>query len=456
MKKISKRALSIVLAILMILIIPVKLFTVPASASGYATGDIITFGSYPQSKVTDTALISALNASTPDTDNNVTYAGEKYKMVYFTQYTPYYATAAPDADHSYQDDNGYYVNTVYWFKFEPIQWRVLSNTNGELFVMADKILDSRAYTQALTPVTWETSDLRAWLNNDFYNAAFTANEKVRIETSLVVNDDHPVYGTEGGNNTNDKLYLLSYNEAINTAYGFNSSYSKNDTARQAQGTDFSKSSGLFIYTASPCTGNSGWWLRSPGNGTEYAASGNGYGNIYNFFYAMKAYVGVRPVFKLSPEAVTLQPAAGSSCVIDNQRGYIYGLQAGLTKTIFESKYVTLTGDAKLVYTPDTENIGTGTRVDLIDNNTNAVVESYQIIIFGDVNGDGNIDSIDAGVIVDVENYLVTWDKTADASLYFAGDVNGDGNVDSIDAGVVVDIQNYNANIDQATGHSAPG
>ena len=454
MKKLFKRAFCMVMAVLMaILVIQAKHFAVTASASSYVTGDIITYGSYPQTNVTDSALITNLNACTPDADNNATNAGEKYKKVYFTQYTPYYATAAPDADHSYQDDNGYYTETVYWFKYEPIQWRVLSNTNGELFVMAEKILDSRAYTQALTPVTWETSDLRAWLNNNFYDTAFTADEKVRIETSLVVNDDHPVYHTEGGNDTNDKVYLLSYNEAINTAYGFNSSYSKADTARQAQGTDFAKSSGIFVYTASPCTGNSGWWLRSPGNGSEYAASGNGYGNIYNFFYAMKAYVGVRPVMKLSPEPISLKPTAASTCVIDKQRGYIYGLQAGLTKTIFESKYVSLTGEAKLVYTPDTENLGTGTKVDLVDNATNSVLESYKIIIFGDVNGDSNIDSIDAGLIVDVENYLVVWDKTADAALYFAGDVNGDGNSDTIDAGVAVDVQNYLMSIDQATGLS---
>jgi len=148
MKKIFKSALSIVFAIIMVVtLLPLHLFATAASAATYKTGDIIAFGSYPQTKVTSSTTITALNKLTRDSKGDVTYNGSKYRRVYFTQYTPYYADLDPTADNSFQDDNGYFIKTVYWFKFEPVHWRVLSNSNGELFVMAIKILDSKTYNQ---------------------------------------------------------------------------------------------------------------------------------------------------------------------------------------------------------------------------------------------------------------------------------------------------------------------
>jgi hypothetical protein len=267
MKQISKRLLGAFLAIIMVVsMVPnsIKASATNASTqSAITTGSIITYGSYPQTKVTSSSLISALNAQTLQAGNTVIYGGSKYKRIYFTQYTDYWGGTTTDPGNTYQDDNGYYINTAYWFKYEPLQWRVLSNTNGELFVMADKILDSRAYNQVDTNVTWETCTMRSWLNNDFYNTAFNSSEQARIETSTVVNANNPWYGTSGGNNTNDKLFLLSYGESMNPAYGFSSS-TGSDTAREAQGTDYSRSQGLYVYSGSSYDENSHWWLRSPG------------------------------------------------------------------------------------------------------------------------------------------------------------------------------------------------
>jgi len=305
MKKISKRIFSAILAMVMLVsMLPNSVFKASATAavaqSEYITGDIINFGTYPQTKVTDTSLIASLNAQPLQGDSTTTYCGSTYKRVYFTQYTPYDTSYVPSASSSYQDDNGYYINTVYWFKFEPIQWRVLSNTNGELFVMAEKILDSKAYNQMNTNVTWETCSMRSWLNNDFYNTAFSSTEKSEINTSTVVNADNPWNGTEGGNNTNDKLYLLSYADTVYTAYGFSSYYNTCDAARQAQGTDFSKSSGLYVLNSNPYWGNSHWWLRTPGS-TQYSACGVDFdGSVYDYYYYVNSpCVGVRPALKLN-------------------------------------------------------------------------------------------------------------------------------------------------------------
>ncbi|MEI6580529.1 MAG: DUF6273 domain-containing protein, partial [Eubacteriales bacterium] len=325
MKRYAKRLLSFILALAMTATI-IPSFALKSSAvSALTTGDIITYGSYPQTKVTDASLITALNACTLSADNTVTYSGTKYKRVYFTQYTPYYTTVTPDAANSYQDENGYYINTVYWFKYEPIQWRVLSNTNGELLVMAEKILDSKAYNQVQTNVTWETCSLRSWLNNDFYNSAFNSFERSRIKMSAVVNADNPQYGTEGGNNTSDKLILLSYADTINTAYGFSSSFSTYDTARQAQGTDFSKSNGLFVSREGLSLGNSHWWLRTPGVDSDYACGVYGYGIVDYYDYVNSTSIGIRPAFKISLTSDIFTSKAGSGCVIDYFKGFVYGI-----------------------------------------------------------------------------------------------------------------------------------
>ena len=112
-------------------------------------------------------------------------------------------------------------------------------------------------------------------------------------------------------------------------------------------------------------------------------------------------------------------------------------------------YVNIASGYELSYISTQSGFGTGTVVNV--TNTGTTVESYTIIIFGDVNGDGNIDSIDAGKIVDFENNALHWDPTTDAAFIKAGDVNGDRNVDSMDAGTVVDVENGRICINQSTG-----
>lgn len=304
MKKLTKRVCGLFMAMVLVFgMAPVGALTASATnaatQSTYTTGSIINYGSYPQTRVTDSGLIAALNAQTLGANSTVSYGGSKYKRVYFTQYTPYYTTGTPNASNSYQDDNGYYINTIYWFKYEPIQWRVLSNVGGELFVMAEKILESRAYNQVLTNITWETCTMRSWLNGEFYNTAFNTTEQSKIKTSTVINENNPNYGTNGGNNTNDKLFLLSWSEVTNPAYGFSSSYSNNDTARRAQGSDFAKSNGLWVSMGSSYLGNSMWWLRTPGSNLIYACPVTNAGRVYDDHYSVSStYVGVRPALKL--------------------------------------------------------------------------------------------------------------------------------------------------------------
>lgn len=149
---------------------------------------------------------------------------------------------------------------------------------------------------------------------------------------------------------------------------------------------------------------------------------------------------------------TLSALSGSTAIIDLQTGFIFGLEPDMTQADFENKFISISGNGRLAYTlPESGSLGTGTKVSLIDNITGITQCTYTIVIYGDVNGDGSIDGIDAGRIVDYENYVIVWAPITQAAYIKAGDLNGDGQVDGIDAGIAVDTENYIVTLNQSTG-----
>ena len=171
-------------------------------------------------------------------------------------------------------------------KKEPVKWRVLSVDGDDVFLLADKNLDGQQYNDTKTDVTWETCTMRSWLNgygagsnksgkdyndDNFLDNAFSGSEQSAIRTTNVVNDDNPEYGTEGGNNTSDKVYLLSIDEVTNPAYGFSSDDSKHDESRKAKNTEYTKAQGTYTATDGEYAGNGNWWLRSPGHNCDDAS-----------------------------------------------------------------------------------------------------------------------------------------------------------------------------------------
>ena len=182
---------------------------------------------------------------------------------------------------------------------EPIKWRVLSVDGNDAFLLADQNLDAKPYNEEDTDVTWATCTLRTWLNGTFLNTAFTSAEQTAIKNTTVVNEDNPYYGTEGGVNTIDKVYLLSIAEASNTAYGFNGEFRTESETREAKSTAYAKWQGP-------------WWLRSPGGSSEGASAvnfGTGYGPNAGYCVFV-AYGLVRPVLHLNLSSSTLWRYAG--------------------------------------------------------------------------------------------------------------------------------------------------
>lgn len=115
---------------------------------------------------------------------------------------------------------------------------MLSVDGDDAFLLADKSLDCQRYHDTDKDVTWETCTIRSWLNgygaeanqdgidysrDNFLDDAFTPAEQSAIWTTYVANNnDYAHYPTKGGNDTSDKVYLLSLTEVVNPVYGFSS------------------------------------------------------------------------------------------------------------------------------------------------------------------------------------------------------------------------------------------
>ncbi|MBQ7065617.1 MAG: bacterial Ig-like domain-containing protein, partial [Lachnospiraceae bacterium] len=264
---------------------PVHNCTKQDDGTDTTTWSYVYFGSYPQSEVTDTATINAIEAAIAKNESeNETYIGEKADTgtdvwVNGTKYRRISRWQTEEDDFFDEVTN----NGYRYFKWERIKWRVLQNNGSTLFVVADKGLDRKVYNYWDESITWENCTIRKWLNNSFYNTAFSSNEQNAIVTQNVVNDDNPQYGTEGGNNTTDKVYLLSIDEAANATYGFCSDWNTESASRWIQPSNYAHVRG--VGTFSSYRGNKDTcfcWLRSSGKYTNHAAEIYHYGYVYRY------------------------------------------------------------------------------------------------------------------------------------------------------------------------------
>lgn len=209
------------------------------------------------------------------------------------------------------------------YNTDPIKWRVLENADGQLFLLSDQNLDVFQYHTDNESVTWETSTMRSWLNgydashntggdsgidytsDNFIGTAFSAKEQAAISDTEVFNDDNPTYGTEGGNNTTDQIFLLSIAEAQNSSYfADNSSRIATNTAYVAGGGKLGSSYMNGVGEANY------WWLRSPGDLDHRAAGVSVDGGVGRYGHSVRiAYNAVRPAFNLDLTSVLFTSAA---------------------------------------------------------------------------------------------------------------------------------------------------
>lgn len=278
-------------------------------------GDYVLFGSYPQTEVArgGSALRTALMnqaGDVPENGNNgkwtsykyyyaaslddgttepsneidfmwyidVSYDGEQYRGVYFDKYRPRTANSVlkdyknETTTLCTQINNRYYVDNVYWFKYEPILWKIVGEADGKAKLLCMTALDCQPYTllikydstylqdkvrdvqyqlcynvspgvpEGTLGTDYEHSVVRDWLNNYFYEKAFDSVEKSIVCETKVDNETGEV-----GRNTTEKVFIPSLNEVKDVG----------DLDRKAS--DYAKSQGTDMqYGGKYCYS---WYLR---------------------------------------------------------------------------------------------------------------------------------------------------------------------------------------------------
>lgn len=370
--------------IVLILILLLSNFSLVYAADGeYKTGDVIEFGSYPQSRVVAESLIDELNALAPDWSQWMSYGyysgdgkpgsmiknddmrytdilldGEKYRGVKFVSYRPTDTCDTSEISNSVQAENGYLTDEIYWFRFEPIKWRVLSPESG--FVVCETVIDAQPYTSTIYRKPYEYYDTKAyfgdeeynnfanyyenatirnWLNDSFYNTAFSEQEKEKITTAVVANNEYSSdYEGYVCSRVSDKIFLLSETETENSALGFNpcngqcqivneegeSGHSQEgctgdcNITRMATASDYAYCQGL---KKDEKYGTSCWLLRT------YRGISSDVCGVYYSGYTLPMFKsnfidGIRPAMKLKEHTHTFDiEVRGPYCISDGKTTY---------------------------------------------------------------------------------------------------------------------------------------
>ena len=153
---------------------------------------------------------------------------------------------------------------------QPIPWRVLERDENSLLVISDAYVATLPYNAESEETSWETCDLRRWLNGAFLPLSFTESERQLIVPCEVKAAASRRFGTEAGNDTRDCLYIPDLDEIP-----------------KLLPTDESRRTGSW------------WWLRTPGCNKEFAACVSPDGRLVSVGNFTDSVYGVRPLMRVS-------------------------------------------------------------------------------------------------------------------------------------------------------------
>jgi hypothetical protein len=179
-------------------------------------------------------------------------------------------------------------------RFGPYDWRVLAVEGGKALVIAEDIIERRAYNDDWEDVTWETCTLRQYLNGAFYGS-FSAGEQAQIHETEAENRDNQWLGAKGGNPTRDNIFLLSIEEVVKYFGDSGRLENKNPDSKYWFGDQYNSER-----VANFNDIGFWWWLRSPGGTQNLAAGVCGDGSVNLLGDGIDGTVGgVRPALWLN-------------------------------------------------------------------------------------------------------------------------------------------------------------
>ncbi len=278
------------------------------------SGDYLYFGEYPQTvKAADVTIDE--NESRLITDSNDETMFTCYMGSDGYWYAKVVASTYQDTSYTFADGSTLTSGTSYYFRVLPLKWRILTKdynkdgTPGDYLILSDRIVDTLPFQtkyqdgeflvegENIPPGTYannyEYSEVRAWLNDQFYNGAFTDYQRQLISKTTISNAADTTAAKPGStvytsNDTQDYVFLLSYVDVLNEEYGFSTKNSYGDGERQLFTSDYSRAVGDDIWPMEGYFFGMGiWWMRTPcTNSMElvYRVSSHGYAYFYDNAY----------------------------------------------------------------------------------------------------------------------------------------------------------------------------
>ncbi len=302
----------------------------------------IYFGTYPQREIAGIELTDKIKNALYDSKGEAEVDGKKYRRI------NYKMTLVAGTNYESKEEREKWEeksnNKYRYFLYEPIKWRILSNHDGELMLLSEVLLDSQFADDtwsALTNDPWASCKLRKWLNDDgkqkidlgefyknpgFLSSAFTKEEQGQILVTHLQQVDNPEFGTDGGCDTDDKVYLLSYADVVNLAYGFcgNPEWCGNCKPLRGYPSQYAYAIEGEEFFLGPDSGHS-YWLRTSGDSYNSMMVGCGDGQIhYNGFYCNQPNTYVRPVINIKcslSDFIRIHFEVGNEKVIEDQIFY---------------------------------------------------------------------------------------------------------------------------------------
>ena len=188
---------------------------------------------------------------------------------------------------NYEQD-GFYSNGE-----ETIEWIVIArDRDNHALLLSRYCLDALPYNEDGGDVTWEDSSIRAWLNGEFLESAFGGDPNGFICTAECKTKDGRS-GTDGGENTTDRVFLLAVDEVTQ--------YFPKESSRRAPVTEYAKEQGAEYDK----NGNGWWWLRTPGKTQDMAAGVHTAGGVnYDGRDVDRTDLCIRPALWLDLDVVT--------------------------------------------------------------------------------------------------------------------------------------------------------
>ena len=233
-------------------------------------------------------------------------------------------------DISHSDYTGEWSDPLYdpteyvefgYYGSEKIEWIVVDRKDGKTLLVSRYVLDAQLFNDKDGEVTWETCSLRTWLNTDFYNKAFNSAEQERIQLTKLTTTGNPESGLPGGNDTEDKVFLLSYDELVQ--------YDYLGEHQVAFVTNYAYKQGAEPNGYNYCS----WWLRSPGDSVGEVACVTLYGEQREAASGYLNKYGVRPAIWVDLDS----PSEGNTAVEFDTSKYLMDYPVECSMTVYVKK-----------------------------------------------------------------------------------------------------------------------